>query len=127
VGDATVTHFLCNSIQVQVHSLAVTPQRGKANEDYVAAAGCGHSTTRDANMKNYFIPLAAAYLAMSAVHAADPGVFIPGIVRGISMNTLVIARGVLIAHGHVRLDRLADFPESPISRGCSSALGNPDQ
>jgi hypothetical protein len=30
------------------------------------------------NMKNYFIPLAAAaYLAMSAAHAADPRVFIP--------------------------------------------------
>ena len=94
MGDATVTHFLCDSIQVQVHSLAVTRQRGKADEDYVAAAGCGHSTTGDAKMKNYLIPLAAAaYLAMSAVHAADPGVFIPGIVGGISMNTLVIARG----------------------------------
>lgn len=32
----------------------------------------------DANMKNYFIPLAAAaYLAMSAAHAADPRVLIP--------------------------------------------------
>jgi hypothetical protein len=33
----------------------------------------------DANMKNYFIPLAAAaaYLAMTTVHAADPRVLIP--------------------------------------------------
>src|SRR5437588_9434345 len=60
-------------------------------------------------------------------YAADPGVFIPGIVGGISMNTLVIARGVLIAHGHVRLDRLADFLASPISRDSSSSSGTPDQ
>jgi len=42
------------ALQVRVRSLAVTPQREKANEDHVAKPGCG-TQQRGANMKDYSI------------------------------------------------------------------------